>query len=461
MRGSLPPARRGRGTSLAGLLALWTACAAPRPPAPASVPLAAPPSGLVPSAPPAREYVSPGPRRPPGRPDPLWSALVEAATSAAGKVGAPVPRHDARLDGAATDVARSLRLFPTPSFEVISFLLGHHGIVEPEPNLIILRSTNGGPEGDQVLVDHIGPQLPEVLRPGIWRRIGVGVDRQGGEVIAILALQEQNFELDALPRRLRAGGSAVISGRLQGAFSRPELLVTVPAGRVRPIPVQVDGARFRAMLACNAGDGPYQVELLAVDSRGPSVLANFPVFCGVEPPGRTPPIAPEGVGPNLDVAKVAEEVFALVNRDRQAAGLPSLVWDRRLAEVARGHSREMADTGVVAHLSPRTGSPMDRVRAAGMQPLPSLVTENVGRAYSALQVHRGLMASPGHRQNVVDSRVTHIGIGVVAGRPEPGATPLFLTQVFAAWPKRSSAVDKRGRDDHHRTALGAHHAHRP
>jgi uncharacterized protein YkwD len=102
--------------------------------------------------------------------------------------------------------------------------------------------------------------------------------------------------------------------------------------------------------------------------------------------------------------------------------------DRQLTAVARAHSAEMAATGVVGHVSPQTGNAADRVKKMGLNPL--LVAENVGRAYSAGQAHRGFMGSPGHRGNVVEPRVTAVGIGIVAGREENGTVPLFFTQLF-------------------------------
>ena len=68
------------------------------------------------------------------------------------------------------------------------------------------------------------------------------------------------------------------------------------------------------------------------------MLANFPVWCASAPP------ASVTVDPRHDDVAVTSPVdaehrlLADVNRDRLAAGLPALLWDDRLAEVARGHS---------------------------------------------------------------------------------------------------------------------------
>jgi uncharacterized protein YkwD len=82
----------------------------------------------------------------------------------------------------------------------------------------------------------------------------------------------------------------------------------------------------------------------------------------------------------------------------------------------------------VGHVSPRTGTALDRVRKGGLD--PGLVLENVALALSAQEVESGFMSSPGHRANVVEPRATRLGVGVTPGTPVSGAVPLYFTQVF-------------------------------
>ena len=71
---------------------------------------------------------------------------------------------------------------------------------------------------------------------------------------------------------------------------------------------------------------------------------------------------------------------------------------------------------------------MDRARRGGLQ--PTLVLENVGRAYSAEEAESGFLSSPGHRGNILDPRARRVGIGIVHGAPVTGMVPLFVTQLF-------------------------------
>ena len=98
--------------------------------------------------------------------------------------------------------------------------------------------------------------------------------------------------------------------------------------------------------------------------------------------------------------------------------------------MARAHSADMLAHGFVGHISPTTGSAADRLRRAHID--AARILENVARAYSPGEAERGLMASPGHRANVLDREATHLGIGVAVGPPQKdgGATALLVTQLF-------------------------------
>ena len=108
--------------------------------------------------------------------------------------------------------------------------------------------------------------------------------------------------------------------------------------------------------------------------------------------------------------------------------------------VALAHSTDMRDSGFVGHTSKNTGTAAERVQRAGLR--VAMVLENVGRGYSAEGVHRGLMDSPGHRQNIVSADVNHVGIGVVEVAEGEGRAYL-VTEVFTVLPERIDAEDAR------------------
>jgi uncharacterized protein YkwD len=384
-------------------------------------------STIRPSGSPAPFYRSRTPARP--STDPFAMQLKAQLDRHMKRLARPPLVEDARLGQVAYDLARITAENKVPAASLVTFLIGYYGLVEPEPNLIEIK---GGDGAEAAAVEDLGRQIREITTAATWRQVGIGLWRSGTSWSATVALQEDSLTVDPLPRALPSGGHAAISGRVDGAYHSPEILVTPPRGAVLRVPAQVHGSAFTARLDCSLGDGVYQVEIGAEDRRGPTVLANFPVYCGVAAP-LSLTVAAITAATASDAAAVARQVLDLMDRDRASNGLPLLQHDPRLAKVAENYSREMADTGEIAHLSQRTGSAVDRIRGAKIAPMPTVIAENVGRDYTAEGIERAFMASPGHRENILSRAVSHVGVGVALGKREGNAVPIFVTQVFAGW----------------------------
>lgn len=120
------------------------------------------------------------------------------------------------------------------------------------------------------------------------------------------------------------------------------------------------------------------------------------------------------------------EMLRLLNAERTSRGLAALELDPRLVPIARQHSEEMFRLKYFGHQSPVSGSPFDRIAAAKIG--YSRAGENLAYAQSVAVAHRGLMDSEGHRENILRSEFTGVGIGVVsAGSYGRMFTQLFLT----------------------------------
>ena len=355
-----------------------------------------------------------------------FNAQIQASRRKQGH--SPILR-DGRLDRVANDIALLTGESEIPSFDTTSTLLAHYGVVEPDPGMILKRGENGSePEA----VANLEQELASNAASSEWRRFGVAVKRTPGQWMAVLIFQGKNLDIEPVPRRIPSHGHATIAGQIRAKFHSPEVLVTPPHGTVQRLATSVKQGNFTARLDCSEGDGAYQVEVIAQDASGPGVLANFPVCCGAEL--RTPVLTRSAqVVRVTDPALAERQIIDLLDRDRLVHGLPVLVRDPRLARIAQRYSREMAETGEVAHTSRRSGSTSDRIRAAGLSPLPTYLGENVGSALSAAEVELGFMSSPGHRENILNRALTHVGVGVAVGREEGGTVPLYVTQVFAGW----------------------------
>jgi uncharacterized protein YkwD len=171
--------------------------------------------------------------------------------------------------------------------------------------------------------------------------------------------------------------------------------------------------------------GVHRIEILAVGPSGLEVLANVPVACGVDFVSSDEKSAP------VDESDPRAALLELVNRERQKSHARPLATDASLEEVAQGHSQDMADAHFFGHQSPTTGLVEDRLRTRGLR--LGLFGENVAKGPSMAEAHAVLLASPAHRQNVVNPRFTHVGIGVV--RERAGESALFsVTEVFAGFP---------------------------
>lgn len=409
------------------------------PEAPPVVPGLLRPIVFAPPGPSATHYntapVAPVPR------SPLSDAILSAINETCAQTGCTPPVADARLFAAIGELAEVVPEDGPLAYPLVEFALQRHGIVEPSPHLVIIW----GPLDDPApMLEQLRPRLPSILSSGPssrpFSRVAVGTSmRKGDEGVAILALQSSHILTQPIPRALPEGGALTLEGSIKDGYREPQVFVTRENGKVEHLGGG-QGQRFRARVTCEKRRGRQQVEITASDASGSTVLANFPVWCNDEPP-KSITIQPDedDSKPVTTAADAEARMLALVNRDRAAHNLPPLQAAQDVAAVARAHSHEMRDTGVVAHISPMTGSAADRVRAAKLR--TPLVLENIARAYGVSEAQSGLMNSPGHRANLLSTEATHIGIGIVLGEEVAGRRELFVTQVFTRVPPHVSTSD--------------------
>ncbi|HEV2828723.1 MAG TPA: CvpA family protein [Pyrinomonadaceae bacterium] len=117
-------------------------------------------------------------------------------------------------------------------------------------------------------------------------------------------------------------------------------------------------------------------------------------------------------------------MLELVNKERVAAGLRALAPDPELTQVARQHSADMFARGYFAHDTPDGRDPFDRMRAAHVR--FDTAGENLALAPTVPVAHRGLMNSPGHRENILQPQFGRVGIGIMDG----GIRGLMISQEF-------------------------------
>lgn len=118
------------------------------------------------------------------------------------------------------------------------------------------------------------------------------------------------------------------------------------------------------------------------------------------------------------------QMLVLVNKERAAAGLRPLAPDPELTEVARRHSADMFARGYFAHDTPEGLDPFARMRQGHVSYLTA--GENLALAPTLQVAHSGLMHSPGHRANILNSQFGRLGVGIMDG----GIRGLMVSQEF-------------------------------
>jgi uncharacterized protein YkwD len=109
--------------------------------------------------------------------------------------------------------------------------------------------------------------------------------------------------------------------------------------------------------------------------------------------------------------------------------------NRKLEAAAEGHCAELISDNYFAHVSPSGETPVDRIRATGYIPGPSVgyvIGENLAWGTYVLSTPQAIVsawvASPGHLANILESQYTETGIGITPAVPKslgegnPGGT---------------------------------------
>lgn len=149
------------------------------------------------------------------------------------------------------------------------------------------------------------------------------------------------------------------------------------------------------------------------------------------PPVTVPPVLNPSAAPV--VPEAAQRLLDLANAERRNAGLGGLSSRDDIVAIALAHSQQMAQAGDLFHSDSFFGSAVKNLLNAAVR------GENVAYNGDIDNTHARLMASPGHRANLLDARFSVVGFGVVkaadgryfvtqnfiqpAGAPRAAATP--------------------------------------
>lgn len=127
----------------------------------------------------------------------------------------------------------------------------------------------------------------------------------------------------------------------------------------------------------------------------------------------------------LTVDEASErQMLSLINQERISRGIKPLTLRRDVIPVARAHSTDMFERSYFSHENPDGESPFDRMEKGGVKYV--VAGENLAYAPDVTVAHKGLMNSPGHKENILRPEFGQIGIGVIDG----GIYGKMFTQKF-------------------------------
>jgi len=138
-----------------------------------------------------------------------------------------------------------------------------------------------------------------------------------------------------------------------------------------------------------------------------------------------------------------ERIVELTNQKRTEKGLPPLMLNPLLSEAARRKAGDMFAFNYWAHNSPSGRDPWSFFKEVGYQYL--YAGENLARNFTDPEgVVGAWMASPTHRDNILNSDYQEIGVAVVEGSLE-GVQTTLVVQLFGTPVRLTSYLPERGK----------------
>jgi uncharacterized protein YkwD len=116
-------------------------------------------------------------------------------------------------------------------------------------------------------------------------------------------------------------------------------------------------------------------------------------------------------------AEIEQAIYARVNQERAAAGLPALQYNNTMQHYARIKSQDMGDRGYFDHRNPEGQLITTKMQADGVSYRAwgeniAYISGMSGNAQLATKFMDNWMNSSGHRANILSSNFSSTGIGV-------------------------------------------------
>lgn len=319
-----------------------------------------------------------------------------------------LPELDPRLCHIALWIAESLmRGQSAPQASYIRYLNTHFGNSAPIPFILHLRQSEL--EDNSGIIFKYEESLIEALKLGAPKLlIGFAERHFEGERITVALIQPRYLSLNPFSSHVVGDMGLIIHGESIDMLPL-EAWLTRPDGSAQSLPLQRNGSYFSLQLK-DRERGLYQVELIGETSRGPAVCLNTLIYRSVMPPQEF--ILTESAKPSRLAWVNRRRLYTLINDSRRLVGQASLPKSRALQSIAQQYAQEMSQYGFASHTSPK-GESLSH-RALKLKDRAERIFENLAVGSTVEELHEQLMASPAHRAAVLDSEVTHVGVGLCA-----------------------------------------------
>ncbi len=337
--------------------------------------------------------------------------------------------YDPWLSRAAREIAYQGAVFgDSPPEAALSFILRSSGSPELSVAQVLVRATGDDPK---VIRGAVASALTNAPAGKSKLLVGVGEAATEGDTYdrrVVVIVSRRQFHLEPTRRSVEIDELWIIRGSVREPMRDTHASVLYPDLRIVDIPLDVEGGNFTLSVPTGSETGTLRVSIDGVGEGGPFKLLQLEAEIGQEPASEFDLLVPE-LEEFSDLAEAEKHALLLLNRDRDELDLAPLLLDEALSDIARAHSQDMRDKKFFAHLSETTGLAGDRLERAGYR--ASAHGENLALNDSVYEAQASLLESVGHRRNIINKSMTHVGIGLADGTGKSGHPSWHLTQIFA------------------------------
>jgi len=262
------------------------------------------------------------------------------------------------------------------------------------------------------------------LRPtSIWARCAVA--HQGDLHSVVVA--PRAAELSGVSFRARSGDRTRPVVALPANAHDVRVDVARPDGIVEPVP-----SSGYSLIA----PGTHVFQATAETAGGRLTFARWEIVVEAAVSAQSA-AAPATVRPAADTCVDVADVVRAINRERAAAGARPLRTDPVLTSIARARAERLAAEHRVAHRLDQADDPA--LRLADSAVAADALAENVARAPTVCEAHRGLAASPSHRANRQNPLLESIGHGWA----RDSERQLYFVEILATHARIVDMADER------------------